>query len=120
MKNPSGDRKVLHIYQNTPEGSLLFYTVADFLVYFTVFCVSARKHGITVLGTCPMFDHLHDLLEADSRKEVSRTINHSGMVFNPGFGCITILVKRGFAKGRRIIGGHSWPMQFLTTRFQTK
>jgi hypothetical protein len=102
MKNPSGDRKVLHIYQNTPEGSLLFYTVADFLVYFTVFCVSARKHGITVLGTCPMFDHLHDLLEADSRKEVSSfigdysrqyanlfnpTINHSGMVFNPGFGC---------------------------------
>jgi REP element-mobilizing transposase RayT len=102
MKNPAGDRKVLHIYQNTPEGSLLFYTVSDFLVYFTVFCVSARKHRVTVLGTCPMFDHLHGLFEEESRKSVSgfigdytrqystlfnQTIAHSGAVFNPGFGC---------------------------------
>lgn len=93
---------MLHVYQNTPEGSLLFYTVSDFLVYFTVFCVSARKHHITVLGTCPMFDHLHGLFEEESRKSVSgfigdytrqyaklfnQTIGQSGTVFNPGFGC---------------------------------
>ena len=94
--------KILHIYQNTPEGALLFYTVADFLVFFTHFCTVARKHKIKVLGVCPMFDHLHGLLEAECRKEVSqfvrdytrlysKDLNHSiggkAPVFNSDFGC---------------------------------
>ena len=101
-------RHALHIYQNTPNGALLFYTTADFLVYFTTVCCSARKYNIKVLGICPMLDHLHNLVEGNSRKMVSAfvrdytkqyarnlntTLGLSGAVFNPGFGCS---VKSGF------------------------
>ena len=104
--------KILHIYQNTPQGALLFYTVADFLVYFTIFCTEARHYKIKVLGICPMFDHLHGLLEAESRKDVSPfvreytrlyskefnlSIGGKTPVFNPGFGCA---VKSGDKKIR--------------------
>lgn len=102
MKNFSEERHALHIYQNTPERFLLFYTVSDFLVFFTIVCTCARKHGVRVLGICPMYDHLHILVLANSRKEVfefvrdytrqyskelNKSIGRTGTVFTPIFGC---------------------------------
>ena len=43
----------------TVEKVVLFYTVADYLVFFTVFCTWAEKMGIQVLALCPMPDHIH-------------------------------------------------------------
>ena len=92
----------LHIYQNTPNGALLFYTVSDFLAFFTLVCTTARRFGIRIIGICPMYDHVHLLVEADSRKSVAAfvasysrqyarflniTIQSSGQVFNHSFGC---------------------------------
>ncbi|MCR5518896.1 MAG: transposase, partial [Bacteroidales bacterium] len=48
----------------------MFYTVIDFLVFFSIFCISAKKHEITVLGLCPMFDHLHALTRNQTKMEV--------------------------------------------------
>ena len=42
MKNDSRKFKpgvLIHCYQNTFEGYLLFYTISDYLVYFTILCV---------------------------------------------------------------------------------
>lgn len=94
--------KILHIYQNTPNGELLFYTRSDFLAFFTLVCTTARRFGIKIIGICPMYDHVHLLVEADSRQRVAAfvasysrqyarflniTINSSGQVFNHSFGC---------------------------------
>lgn len=49
-----------HCYQRTIGGAVLFYSISDHLVFFTSYCVLARKHGIRVLGLCQMPDHLHD------------------------------------------------------------
>ena len=93
---------ILHIYQNTPNGELLFYTVSDFLAFFTLVCTTARRFGIRIIGICPMYDHVHLLVEAESRERVADfvasysrqyarflniTIQSSGQVFNHSFGC---------------------------------
>lgn len=49
-----------HVCQQTINGVLIFYTVSDYLVFFTIFCTVARRYGITVLSLCPMVDHLHN------------------------------------------------------------
>ena len=97
----SSNVKVVHIYQRTVGGYLLFYSVSDFLVFFTIFCVTARRFGIRVVGVCPMYDHLHVLVECDNQAKMSRfvqtysrlyaeefnlAIGALGPVFYPRFG----------------------------------
>lgn len=60
-----------HIYQRTVGGYLIFYSVRDFIVFFTLFSTMARKHDIQVLGLCLMYDHIHVLISAPSRKVMS-------------------------------------------------
>lgn len=60
-----------HIYQRTVGGYLFFYSIRDFLVFFTIFCTVARKYDIVVLGVCLMYDHIHVLVKAPSRKAMS-------------------------------------------------
>lgn len=93
---------VAHIYQRTVNGFLLFYSVSDFLVFFSIICTVAKKRRIRMLGVCAMFDHLHVLAEASSRDSVSgfvweytmnyaksfnKTINGKGSIFEEAFGC---------------------------------
>ena len=49
-----------HCYQRTADDGVLFYTLSDHLVYFTLYCVLARKYSIRVLALCQMPDHVHD------------------------------------------------------------
>ena len=51
----------VHVYQIAKGGFTLFYSVTDRLVFYTIFCTEARKHGIHVLALCLMFNHLHAL-----------------------------------------------------------
>ena len=60
-----------HIYQRTVDGYLIFYSVRDYLVFFTLICTIARKFDIAVLGICFMCDHVHFLVKAPSRKVLS-------------------------------------------------
>ena len=60
-----------HIYQRTIDGYLIFYSVRDFLVFFTLFCTVARKYDVKVLGICLMYDHIHVLVVAGSRAAMS-------------------------------------------------
>ena len=71
----------LHLYQNTQNGFLLFYSTQDFLVFFTLFCTMARKYRIRVLGLCLMIDHIHALVQADSGKVLSSFVRHYASLF---------------------------------------
>lgn len=64
-----------HVYQRTRNGFLLFYSVSDYLVFFTVFCVEAGRHGVRVLSLCQMPDHVHASLYAESRKALSAFVS---------------------------------------------
>ena len=60
-----------HCYQRSADDGVLFYTYGDHLVYFTLYCTLARKHGIQVLSLCQMPDHLHDSIRAKRKEDMS-------------------------------------------------
>ena len=60
-----------HIYQRSQNGSVIFYSLEDCLVYFTVFCTCAKRYEVTVLGLCEMYDHIHQLIVAQALPALS-------------------------------------------------
>lgn len=60
-----------HIYQRARSGFVVFYSVKDSLVFFTMFSLMAVKHKVSVLGLCLMYNHIHVLVEADSHEVVA-------------------------------------------------
>ena len=67
---------VQHIYQRTNHGFLIFYSVRDYLVFFTIIMTVARQHKVNILGLCFMEDHIHLLVEVDSRETLSSFVQH--------------------------------------------
>lgn len=61
-----------HVYQRSLNGFLLFYSTSDYLVYFTLFCIEARKYRVEVLMLCLMPDHIHMSVVASTRRDLSR------------------------------------------------
>lgn len=59
-----------HCFQRSADGGVLFYTTCDHLVYFTLYCILARKYGIQVLALCQMPDHIHDAVVAKCPKDL--------------------------------------------------
>ena len=92
---------IQHIYQNTVDGSLIFYSVKDYLVLFSLISIASRRYHVTVIGICMMPDHVHLLAIADKLEDLSRfvcyytsifvkyynpTVNRNGQVFRHSFG----------------------------------
>lgn len=57
-----------HIFQHGIDYNLIFYSLEDRLVFFTIFSVMAWQYGICVLTLALMFNHFHTLLRAVSSK----------------------------------------------------
>lgn len=74
VKRKMQDEGLQHIYQNTYDGKLLFYTVFDRLVFLTIYSVVAKKYGVPVLGLCLMFDHIHSLIQVYVTELMSRFV----------------------------------------------
>lgn len=53
------NRGYMHIFQITADRGICFYTAADCMVWFTLFCVLAEKYGVHVLAVCIMLNHFH-------------------------------------------------------------
>jgi REP element-mobilizing transposase RayT len=62
---------VNHVYQKTVDGINLFYSRADYLVFFTILSVCAKSCGICIMMVCIMFDHFHMLARTESIRELS-------------------------------------------------
>lgn len=62
---------VIHCYQRTVNGFLIFYTVSDYLVFFTILCTFARKFNIRLLKVAAMPDHIHLSLMASNRNQLA-------------------------------------------------
>lgn len=72
MKNRPFIRGILnHCYQRSADGGLLFYCQRDYLVWFTIVCMAALKYRVRILALCPMPDHTHYSVIADSVKDLS-------------------------------------------------
>lgn len=60
-----------HCYQRGADGIVLFYSVSDHLVYFTTYCLLAKKHNVKVLSLCQMPDHVHDTVVVKKVEQLS-------------------------------------------------
>ena len=93
---------VHHVYQNTRNGYLIFYSVKDYLILFSVIAVFACRYGIPISGISLMPDHIHllvyvrdpDRFRAFIREYTkvftalyNRHYRLSGPLFNTPFGC---------------------------------
>ena len=100
---------VHHVYQNTRNGYLIFYSVKDYLILFSVITVVARRYGIQILGICMMPDHIHLIVYVrdperfrafvrDYTSIFTRIYNHhyglSGSLFNTPFGCAPKIIHK--------------------------
>ena len=102
MKSRKFYRDIInHCYQSTADNGILFYTVSDYLVYFTLYCILSKKYGIKVFSLCQMPDHIHDAVasrnqsdlvefkrELNSRfaREYNKHCGTQGQVFEMPFG----------------------------------
>jgi REP element-mobilizing transposase RayT len=66
---------VVHIYQRTISGFNIFYCIEDFIVFYTIVAVYARKFKIIMIGLCQMIDHTHLLASCSSLGQLSRFIS---------------------------------------------
>lgn len=83
MKNRPFQKGILnHCYQRSADGGLIFYCQSDYLVWFTTVCVAAAKHKIKVLALCPMPDHTHMSVMADSVQELSAFMGEANRRFS--------------------------------------
>lgn len=62
----------LHIYTKGRNSYGIFYTVEDFILYFTMYSVYSRKYNIRTLAFNPMINHTHEVCYTNSLKELSR------------------------------------------------
>ena len=70
-----------HIYQRSIKQFIIFFSMEDRLVYFTIFAVLVRTYGIVVLALALMFDHIHSLIKASDRKTYARFIGVTTLTF---------------------------------------
>ena len=84
MKKQIKSSVLNHCYQRAENGILLFYCISDYLIYFTHYCIRARRYKISVLALTLMPDHVHEsvIAEKDSRYPYLR---RDSMRSLPGF-----------------------------------
>lgn len=59
-----------HCYQRSHDHGVLFYTVRDHLVYFSIFCVMAQRHNVHVIKLVQMPNHTHHSNFVQTRKQL--------------------------------------------------
>lgn len=95
-----------HCYQRMEDGGVLFYTYGDHLVFFTQYCIMARKYRIRVLALCQMPDHVHDSIIANRKQDFERFKQYTGAGFvrkrNKRFGLSGLVFECSFGSVPKI------------------
>lgn len=95
-----------HIYQQSADKGVIFYSDLDYLVFFTVICSVAREYKIKIAAVVPMADHFHELAVAETLKELSRFHMHYPSTFaveyNRHYGRTGRLLKKSFGSAPKV------------------
>ena len=71
-----------HCYQRAADKVVLFYSVSDFLSFFTMFCIQAARRKVCILALCLMYDHFHTSAKAKSPAELSSLMNQTTSIYS--------------------------------------
>lgn len=74
-----------HVYQRTYNRGLIFYTLEDYIFFYTTFCAVAKRMNLRFLSLCLMINHIHFLLRCDSRKILSKFVSTYSIIFVRGY-----------------------------------
>ena len=74
-------KAVNHCYQRSADRGVLFYNVCDRLLFFTIFCVMAGRHGVRVYKLVQMPDHIHHSTSARSVRHLSAFVRDYTALF---------------------------------------
>lgn len=70
-----------HIYLRAVSGFIIFYTVKDMLVFFTLLNVLAEKYHIQICVVSLMLNHFHLLVEAECHEDVALFMKELSRMF---------------------------------------
>ena len=71
-----------HCYQRTVDHGVVFYKVSDYLLYFTIYCVLARRYKLRVLKLALMADHVHQAVIEEKWGDLSRFVGQVNATFS--------------------------------------
>lgn len=72
---------IQHIYQRAADKGVIFYTIEDRLVYYTLAAVNAKKCKIKVFSASIMFTHLHQGVQAESLEVIRKYLHDTDTAF---------------------------------------
>ena len=70
-----------HCYQRPKDRGVIFYTVSDHLLYFTIFCTVVKKYKVTALKLVQMPDHLHHSMIENAPGQLGLCLDHITSLF---------------------------------------
>jgi len=81
-KNYFNPRAIQHIYQRAADRGVIFYTLEDRLVYYTIAAVQSKKHCVRIAAASIMFTHTHQSVLADSLQNLRDYLHGTNTVFS--------------------------------------
>lgn len=76
---------LVHVYQNTEEGHVIFYTMKDKLFFYTLLAILLRRYGEKAVALSIMPDHYHLLVCGNSGDELRPLVRDLNSIFAKGF-----------------------------------
>lgn len=70
-----------HIYQKSYDGGVIFYKEEDYLLFYTVLSVTAKKCDVTIIGLCIMINHIHILVRCNTKTQLSSFVSKYSISF---------------------------------------
>lgn len=64
-----------HICQKSADNGIIFYSIQDYLVFFTLLCVKAAKHNLIIIAICIMLNHFHIECKFKSSRQMESFMN---------------------------------------------
>ena len=82
MKRKAYSGVYSHCYQRAADSEILFYSVSEFLSFFTLICVLAVRYDVNIIALCLMIDHFHMTATAENPSSVSQLIGMATRSFS--------------------------------------
>lgn len=72
---------IQHIYQRAKDHGVIFYTIEDRLVYYTLAAANAKRHRLVVFSASIMYTHLHQGVSAPSLAALRQYLHDTNTAF---------------------------------------
>lgn len=95
-----------HLYQISVDKSLIFCTVPDRILLYTLICVRARKYNVRITQLCIMFNHFHIQASMSNKETMERFMSSVtwsfAIVFNHHYGLKGPVFHRPFGSAPKV------------------